>query len=397
MSASWEWKSLHSRTPRRSEAYNLFLILIEHSAWFEVANVRDVASPALLLYPDRIAENIRRMVRIAGDAGKLRPHLKTHKLAEVVRMQSEAGIKKFKCATIAEAEMAAGAGTPDVLLAYPAVGPNVGRLFALSRKFPATKFSCVADNAPAIEALSKAFGTGGGAIEVLLDIDCGQHRTGIAPGPNAEELYRSISASPGLRPGGLHVYDGHIQEPDLAARTAQCDAAFAAVKAFHRRLSDAGLPVPRVVAGGTPTFPLHARNGDFECSPGTTVLWDFSYSDKFNDLDFLHAAVVLTRVVSKPDAGRLCLDVGHKAIAAENPHPRIRFLNLPGASAVSHSEEHLVVETARAGEFAVGDCLYGLPRHVCPTVALYSEAAVVRNGRAGEYWRITARERRLTV
>ncbi len=365
--------------------------------WFDITNAQDVASPALLLYPERIAENIRRMVRIAGGAARLRPHLKTHKLAEVVRMKLENGINKFKCATIAEAEMAADAGAPDVLIAYPLVGPNVGRLFELSRKFPATRFSCVVDNAPAIHALSKAFVEGKSTVEALLDIDCGQHRTGIAPGPKAEELYRLIAASPGLKPGGLHVYDGHIQEPDPTTRASLCDAAFAPVKAFHHRLKDAGLPVPRVVAGGTPTFPLQARNQEFECSPGTCVLWDFSYSDKFKDLDFLHAAVVLTRVVSKPDTGRLCLDVGHKAIAAENPHPRIRFLNLPDAVAVAHSEEHLVIETARAHEFAIGDCLYGLPRHVCPTVALYSEATVVRDGHASECWRIKARERRLTV
>ncbi|HWY78234.1 MAG TPA: D-TA family PLP-dependent enzyme [Verrucomicrobiae bacterium] len=369
----------------------------DKTEWFEVANVQEVPSPSLLLYPERIAENIRRMICMVGDAKRLRPHLKTHKLGEVLRMQSEQGITKFKCATIAEAEMAANAGAPDVLIAYPIVGPNVERFLALSKKFPATKFSCVADNAPAIGALSKAFCGGNGTIEVLLDIDCGQHRTGIAPGPKAEELYRLIAASPGLQPAGLHVYDGHIQEPDLEARRAQCDAAFAPVKKFQGRLADAGLQVPRVVAGGTPTFPLHARNGKFECSPGTTVLWDFSYSDKFKDLDFLHAAVVLARVISKPEGGRLCLDVGHKAIAAENPHPRIRFLNLPDAEAISHSEEHLVVKTPRAGEFAVGDCLYGLPRHVCPTVALYSEAVVVRNGRAEGNWRITARERRLTI
>jgi D-serine deaminase-like pyridoxal phosphate-dependent protein len=125
------------------------------------------------------------------------------------------------------------------------------------------------------------------------------------------------------------------------------------------------------------------------------VLWDFSYSTKYADLDFQQAALVLTRVVSKPGVNRLCLDLGHKAIASENPFPRVKFLNLPDAKEISHSEEHLVVETARAGEFRVGDCLFGVPRHICPTVALYSEATVVRDGMAGEVWRITARERRL--
>ncbi len=367
------------------------------NAWYHVQNAPEVASPALLFYPERIAENVRRMVRLAGGAARLRPHIKTHKSADVLRLNLEQGITKFKCATIAEAEMAADTGAADILIAYPLVGPNDRRLLELTRKFPAAKFSCVADNATAIQALAETFAADGRAVELLLDIDCGQHRTGIEPGPQALELYRLIATTRGLKPGGLHVYDGHIHEPDLTARTAQCEAAFAPVDKLRRELTEAGWPVPRIVAGGTPTFPLHAKNPAFECSPGTCVLWDFSYSEQYNDLDFLHAALVLTRVVSRPGGNRLCLDVGHKAVAAENPHPRIQFPNLPDAKAITHSEEHLVIETTRAGEFAVGDCLYGVPRHVCPTVALYSEAVVVRAGRAAERWRITARDRRLTV
>jgi len=367
------------------------------SDWFAVANAGEIPSPALLLYPERIRENIRRMIRVARGAGRLRPHIKTHKLAEVVRLQLEEGLTKYKCATIAEAEMAAGAGAKDVLIAYPMVGPNVARLLGLVRAFPATVFSCVADAASAVQLLSKTFSDSGRKLDVLLDVDCGQHRTGIEPGAVATQLYRLIATAPGLRPGGLHVYDGHIHEPDLAKRTELCAAAFSPVNKFRSELLSAGLPVPRVVAGGTPTFPIHARNDSFECSPGTCVLWDFGYANKFADLDFLLAALVLTRVVSKPGANRLCLDLGHKAIASENPPPRVQFLNLPDATAISHSEEHLVVESAQAGRFTVGDCLFGVPRHVCPTVALYSETTAICDGRATERWRITARERRLTV
>lgn len=367
------------------------------SDWFAVQNSGEVPSPALLLYPDRIRENIRRMIRVAGGTSRLRPHIKTHKLAEVVRMQLEEGLTKFKCATIAEAEMAAGAGAKDVLIAYPMVGPNAARLLELVKAFPATMFSCLADDASATQRLSKAFSDSGRMVDVLLDVDCGQHRTGVEPGAAAMQLYRLIAASPGLRPGGLHVYDGHIHEPDLAERTERCAAAFSPVNEFHRELLSAGLPVPWIVAGGTPTFPIHAKNEAFECSPGTCVLWDFGYAEKFADLDFLFAALVLTRVVSKPGANRLCLDLGHKAIASENPPPRVQFLNLPDATAISHSEEHLIVESAEAGQFAVGDCLFGVPRHICPTVALYSEATVITDGRVMERWRIAARERRLTL
>jgi D-serine deaminase-like pyridoxal phosphate-dependent protein len=367
------------------------------SGWFAVENAESIPSPALLLYPDRIHENLREMIRIVGDKNRLRPHIKTHKLAEVVRMQLEQGITKCKCATIAEAEMAAGAGARDVLIAYPLVGPNVTRLLRLAKAFPKTLFSCVADDASAISLLSRTCVDAGQEIDVLLDVDSGQHRTGVEPGAGAGALYRLLANSTGLRPGGLHAYDGHLHEPDLEKRTELCQKSFSAVEEFRRELLASGLPVPRVVAGGTPTFPLHAKNPTVECSPGTCVLWDFGYAQQFRDLHFLNAALVLTRVVSKPGKNRLCLDLGHKAIAAESPPPRASFLNLPDSTAVSHSEEHLVVQTTQADRFTVGDCLYAVPSHICPTVALYSEAIVVRDGRANESWRIVARERRLTV
>jgi D-serine deaminase-like pyridoxal phosphate-dependent protein len=112
-------------------------------------------------------------------------------------------------------------------------------------------------------------------------------------------------------------------------------------------------------------------------------------------MPFAPAALVLTRVVSKPGPNRLCLDLGHKAIASEMPQPRVEFLNLEDAKFVTHSEEHLVVETSRAAEFNLGDCLYGVPRHICPTVALHSEAVVIENGKSAAHWRVVARDRQV--
>ncbi len=367
------------------------------SSWYTVANVSEVPSPSLLIYPDRVEHNVRRMLEIVRDVARLRPHIKTHKLPEVIRIQMGFGISKFKCATIAETEMVAACGAADVLLAYQPVGPNVKRLVQLVKTFPNTKFSAIADDADSIRLLASAFSEAGVSLDLLLDVDSGMHRTGVAPGPGAVELYRLIAQSTGLRPGGLHAYDGHINQTDVAERTHICDAAFALVSGLRQELLKAGLPVPKVVAGGTPTFPIHARRPDVECSPGTTLLWDFSYTDKLPDLEFLPAALLLTRVISKPGANLLCLDLGHKAVAAENPHPRVQFLDLPDASATNHSEEHLVIETLRANEFRVGDVLYGVPRHICPTVALHSEAVVVKNGRATGRWKVVARERALTI
>src|SRR5262249_39637392 len=114
-------------------------------------------------------------------------------------------------------------------------------------------------------------------------------------------------------------------------------------------------------------------------------------------LDFLPAVVVLTRVISKPATNLLCLDLGHKAIAAESPPPRVQLIDLPDTKPVGHSEEHLVLETPRAAEFPVGTAFYGIPWHVCPTVALHNEAVVVRNGRAEERWQVAGRARRITI
>ena len=171
--------------------------------WYTVSNVDEIPSPALLVYPDRVEENIRRMIAVAGGVGRLRPHMKTNKLPEVIRMHIEQGISKFKCATIAESEMSAAAGAPDVLLAYQPVGPNVERFVQLVRTFPSTTFSALVDDEGTIRALSNAAVRHGVTLNLFLDLDGGMHRTGVAPGPRAVELYKLIatpSRSPRRRP-----------------------------------------------------------------------------------------------------------------------------------------------------------------------------------------------------
>ena len=116
------------------------------SCWYKIDNELDVASPALLLYPDRIRENLRRMIALVGDVAKLRPHVKTHKLPQIIEMKLAHGISKFKTSTIAEAEMTASSGGKDVLLAYPLVGPNIRRFVALIQRFPATSFAALVDD-----------------------------------------------------------------------------------------------------------------------------------------------------------------------------------------------------------------------------------------------------------
>ena len=368
----------------------------QRETWMQLENEAEAPSPALLVFPDRIEENLRRMIALAGDAKRLRPHIKTHKLPQVVALQVALGIDKCKAATIAEAEMAARAGAKDILLAAQLVGPNPARLAALMCAFPGVAFSTLADDAGVIASLGRAATAAGVTITVLLDLDVGMHRTGIAPGPAALGLYRTLTTTPGLRAGGLHAYDGHLRQSERTQRGAASKPEFARVMALRDELARAGLEVPRIVCGGTPTFPVHAEHAGVECSPGTCVLWDAGYAGRLPDLQFEQAAVLFTRVISRPGMKRLCLDLGHKAVASEMPHPRVVFPALPEAQAVVHSEEHLVLETAHAVEFPVGAGLYGIPMHICPTVALHDRVYAVKNGRIVEEWPVTARARRLT-
>ncbi|MEK0449231.1 MAG: hypothetical protein RL088_1499 [Verrucomicrobiota bacterium] len=346
-----------------------------------VANEASIPSPALLVYREKVDANLALMLKIAGAPARLRPHVKTHKLAPIVRRQIELGITKFKAATLAEAAMCAEAGAPDVLVAYPLAGPAITGICELAKQFPATKFSALADSSQAIRGLSVAARIARISLPVFLDIDCGMHRTGVAI-DRAPALYRLLAESPALIAAGLHAYDGHIHDPSPQTRRAECEAAFAPITGLRTALNS-----PVLIAGGSPTFPIHASCTDRECSPGTPVLWDWGYGEKFADLPFEIAASLLTRVVSKPGMNLLTLDLGYKAVAAENPLAmRVRFPEIPDANVVMHSEEHIVIETSRAKEFHIGQPVYALPKHICPTVALYNEVWHVEQGTATGRW-----------
>lgn len=370
-------------------------------ARYTIRDTSSIFSPALIFYKDIIRHNIRRMTERAGGPSRLRPHCKTHKTREIVRLQLDAGITKHKCATIAEAEMLADVGVTDVLLAYPIVGPNCGRLARLVQKYPRTKLAALADHEAGIRQLSEALAPTGQRVPILLDIDVGQHRTGIVPGESAIALYEQISRAPGLEPGGLHVYDGHNHQESVAERAAAARPFLDQVMTLRELLKKKGLPVPRLVLGGTPTFPVYADvpGADIELSPGTCVLNDHGYGTKFPDLnDMQPAALLLTRVISRPTPTRVTFDLGYKAVASDPPAgKRLVLLDMPPHETVLQNEEHLVIECAEADRYKPGDVAYALPTHICPTSALHRQVYVVENGRVTEMWDIVARDRMLTI
>jgi D-serine deaminase-like pyridoxal phosphate-dependent protein len=364
--------------------------------WYEIADVNKVSSPALLVYPDRIEYNIRKMISMAGNADLLRPHVKTHKMSEIIRLQMKYGIHKFKCSTISELEMVVRCGADDVLLAYQPVGPNIERFFRLRQEFPGIKISCIADSEEIIRQLSEASVRTGLETHIFLDLNVGMNRTGVFPGKLAEKIYELINELPMIKANGLHVYDGHIREKDILARKKMCDEAFDRAISLSDLLKKSGNSEIIIIAGGTPTFPNHIGRSGVELSPGTLLLWDFGYSSSFADMEFLHAAVLMTRVISKPEKDLICLDLGHKAIASEMPQPRIHFPGLENYTITGHSEEHMVVRTPDAGQMKIGDVLFGIPYHICPTVDRHEFVTVVRDGNAAEQWYIEARKRKIT-
>ena len=163
---------------------------------------QDIVSPQLVYYPAIIRENIRKMIDVAGGAARLWPHIKTHKMAEVVQMQIEAGIDRFKCATIAEAEMAAKAGAKHLTLAYPLVGPNIKRFAALQAAFPEVEFFAIGDDTEQIRKLGQTC-----KANVLMDVDMGQHRTGVPKEKVISSLISSFLLSPkSLRFSGTPIF-----------------------------------------------------------------------------------------------------------------------------------------------------------------------------------------------
>ena len=363
--------------------------------WFELTNSDQVQSPSLLVFPDRIKYNTKMMIEIADSADRLRPHIKTHKMAEIIDIQLSLGIRSFKCDTLSEAEILAKSGAEDVLLAMQPVSFQLNKYFELVLNYPEVNFSTIVDNIGSARKLSAAAKDLGLIPELWLDINNGMDRTGVRPEKEAQMIYKHLCKDPQVKVRGLHVYDGHIHTPNLKDRTVKCDEDYMPVEQLKDDLERDGFAVPLIVAGGTPTFPIHIKREGVELSPGTPLLWDEGYGSHYKDLEFLHAAVLITRIVSKPGKNLICLDLGHKSVASEMELPRVAFLGEHDFEQVSHSEEHLVIQCSNSHDYEIGQELYALPIHICPTVSKYPNALTVKENKVVGSWKVAARDHTL--
>lgn len=369
----------------------------EHENWFEIKNIDEIDTPGFVIYPERIHYNIRKMIDMVGGPERLRPHVKTNKMREITEMMMREGITKFKCATIAEAEMLGLAEAQDILLAYQPVGPKINRLLNLVRVFPRSQFSTLVDSETGVTEIAGIFADSGHVMGIFMDLNVGNDRTGIKPGTDSEKLFQKCRDLPGVEFRGFHIYDGHIRSRELKKRTKKCNRDFRKAEEFIDIIRGQTGMEFEIIAGGSPTFPVHAAREGVVCSPGTVLLWDYGYGSRFTDLEFQWAALVITRVISIIDEDHICVDLGHKSIASENPFPRVHFLNTGKLEQVSHSEEHLVLRIQDDRTYRIGDIFYGVPFHICPTTALYERAYVVENGEVHDDWLIIARDKRITI
>jgi D-serine deaminase-like pyridoxal phosphate-dependent protein len=346
----------------------------------------EVDTPALLLDAAALEDNLRTMAAyFARRHCKLRPHFKSHKCTTIARRQMAAGAVGITCAKLGEAEVVADAGIRNILIANQIVGAlKIGRLLELCRR---AEPMVAVDSAENVQALSESATAAGVSIGVLVEVDVGMGRCGVAPGTSTLDLARQVAGSAGLRFEGLQGYEGHcVDLRDEAERVEKTRRSLKRLVDTRRLLERSGLRVNIVSGGGTGTYTITGDcDGVDEVQAGSYAAMDWWYGDIRPE--FKQAMSILGTVISRPTRGLVVIDVGRKGFGAEWGPPRIK--NLPGSEVASYgSEEHLKITVPEAAALKVGDRLEIIPSHGCTTSNLYSEFVVHQDGREKERWPI---------
>jgi D-serine deaminase-like pyridoxal phosphate-dependent protein len=368
---------------------------------YGISNSDNVLTPALVIYPEIVASNIACTLKLlGGNANRWRPHIKTAKLAYTLRMLVQNGVRNFKCATTLELLTACENGASDVLVAYPVMGANGQRVRELAHQFPDVRISVLVESAEQIRQWRQS------PVGIFLDINPGMNRTGIEQSKQEQivQFVRAVrDSNNNFR--GLHYYDGqygHTEEPE---RTAATHRGYDRLLALVREIERNGFEVPEVITAGTPTFPCSLTYEEFQranfihrISPGTVVYCDATSMVQLpREYGYAPAALVLTRVVSHPAEGVLTCDGGHKTVSADAGLPTCVVVGHAELTPLSPSEEHLPMQVRGGQGPKLGDALYLVPRHVCPTVNNFDSALLVRHGMVESVERVSARGREMPL
>lgn len=351
--------------------------------------VRELDTPALLLDIGAVERNLARMGADCRALGKsLRPHAKSHKSPILARRQVDAGAVGITCAKIAEAEVMVDGGIDDILVSTVVGSPRkAARLARLARS---ARVTAVVDSREGADWLSAAATAEDARVDVLVDVNVGQDRTGVEPA-DAAALAAHVAKLPSLALRGLQGYEGHLQHVyDLAERTrrsAECQARLAEACDALRR---AGLPTDIVSTAGTGTYLLAGRHEHVsELQPGSYVVMDADYA-RVEGLPFEIGLVVLTTVIGRYP-GRVIVDAGFKALSTDAGLPVVEAL--PGARYAPAGDEHGALTGEGVADLRVGDRLEIFPSHCDTTVNLHDEFVVLRDGTVEDVWPIAARGR----
>lgn len=359
---------------------------------YAIEDTSQIVTPALLVYPDLVDANILATLRILGnDETRWRPHIKTAKLGAVLRRLVGHGVTRFKASTTLEVLAACESGATDVLLAFPVIGANARRTIEISNRFPAVRISVLVETAERASFWSKT------NVDCFIDINPGMNRTGIADDRSQE--IEQIARQAGGRFRGLHYYDGHMSAYALHERERPAHEGYNRLMKLVDALESSGLSIEEVITSGTPAFPFaltyhgfRGRSFHHSISPGTVIFNDSSSLAQLpSEYGYVPAVLVLSTIVSEPAPGTVTCDAGHKSVSADAGVPTCMVLGHPDWTPSKPSEEHLPIQVSPGPASLIGEELYLLPRHVCPTVNNFDQALFVKNGQVVAVEGVTAR------
>ena len=356
-----------------------------------------IDTPALVLELDAFEASLARMADfVRGSRVRLRPHAKSHKCPEIAKRQVALGAVGICAQKTSEAEAFVDAGIGDVLVSNEVVGR--AKLDRLARLAKRAKVSVCCDDAANARDISAAARAAGTTLDVLIEVDVGQHRCGVEPGEPAAALAKEIASLPGLRFAGLHAYHGGAQHlRSVEERRAAIEGAAALARATKWLIQSRGIPCPTVTGAGTGTFPFERSSGVYdEIQPGSYVFMDADYNrnawaDPAESFPkFEQSLFVLATVMSTPAPDRAVVDAGLKASSIDSGMPTL--VGWPGVEYAKASDEHGVLAIA-AGTLgpSLGERVRLVPGHCDPTVNLYDWIVCVRAGRVEALWPIAAR------
>ena len=356
----------------------------------------DIDTPALVIDLDAFESNLDTMAALLAPTGvKLRAHAKTHKSPVIAHLQMARGAVGNCVQKVAEAEVLAWGGIPDILVSNEVVGAaKLARLCGLSR---IAKVAVCADDAGQVAAIEAAAADAGIRMTVLVEIDVGAGRCGVQAGPDAVALAGRIAGSRHLIFGGLQAYHGSAQHKRTPAeRRTLIGGAVEASRRTVEQLRQQGLDCAIVGGAGTGTFEIESKSGVYtEMQAGSYVFMDADYARNLDEAGapvstFRHALFVLSTVMSQAQTGVAVLDAGHKAVAVDSGMPTV--WQRPDIRYTSASDEHGKLQYgSETAVPKVGEKLRLVPGHCDPTVDKFDWYVGVRNGRVECLWPVAAR------